>query len=81
MSQLGAAAEDGDAEQADRLSGRERVGARHKPGQGDVMKTSKTQLDLRRLEQDSGLLPKTTSKTSWKDTQKYSSISSFVGVM
>ena len=36
---------------------------------GDLMKTSKTQLNLRRLEQDNGLWPKTTSKTSWKDSR------------
>ena len=38
----------------------------------DLMKTSNTLLNLRRLEQNSGLWPKTTSKTSWKDTHKYS---------
>ena len=48
----------------------------------DLMKTSKkTQLNLKRLEQDNGLLPKTTSKTSRKDTQKYVPFSSFVGIM
>ena len=41
-------------------------------GTSDVMKTSKTQLNLRPLEQDNCLLPKTTSKTSWKDSQKCS---------
>ena len=41
-------------------------------GTSDVMKTPKTQLNLKRLEQDNGLWQKTTSKTSWKDAQKYS---------
>ena len=41
-------------------------------GTSDVMKTPKTQLNLKRLEQDNGFWPKTTSKTSWKDLQKYS---------
>ena len=36
------------------------------------MKTPKTQLNLRRLEQDNDLWQKTTSKTSRKDLQKYS---------
>ena len=41
-------------------------------GTSDVMKTPKTQLNLRRLEQDNDLWQKTTSKTSRKDLQKYS---------
>ena len=43
--------------------------------------SKKTQLNLRRLEQDNGLLPKTRSKSSRKDTQKYVPFSSFVGIM
>ena len=41
-------------------------------GTSDVMKTPKTQLNPKRLEHDNGFWPKTTSKTSWKDFQKYS---------
>ena len=36
----------------------------------DILK--KTLLNLRRLEQDTGVWPKTTSKTSWNDSQKCS---------
>ena len=37
----------------------------------DLKRTSKkTQLNLRRVERDNGLLPKTTSKTSWNDMKK-----------
>ena len=48
----------------------------------DRMKTSKkAQLNLRRVEQENGGKPKTRSKSSRKDTQKYVPFSSFVGIM
>ena len=48
----------------------------------DLMKTTKnTQSNLRKLGQDNGLWSKTTSKTSRKDLQKYSPVSSFEGTM
>ena len=48
---------------------------------GDLVKISKTLLNLRRLEQNSSLWPKTTPKTSRKEMQKYSLFSCFVGMM
>ena len=49
---------------------------------GHVMKTSKkTQLNLRWLDENNGVLQKTTSNTFWKDTQKYSPFSPFVGII
>ena len=51
-------------------------------GTSDLMKTSKkTRLNLRREEHDNGLWQRTTSKTSWKDTQMYVPLWSFVGIM
>ena len=48
---------------------------------GDSMKNQRTQLNLRRLEHDNGLLPKRTSRMSRKELQKYSPIWSFVSIM
>ena len=48
-------------------------------GMSDEKTSKKTMLKLRRLEQNSRLLPKITSKTSWKDTQKCP-LSSFIGI-
>ena len=68
-----ATAEDGEVQGAPVEAGRqvdrfEIDGVQH----CDLMKTSKRQPNLRRSEQNNGLWPRTTSKTSWKDLQKYS---------